>query len=155
MDSQQRRMYTTRELEAAKVLATFHLAGVEFVGDVAIVYCPVKSQVQQPVNAAKPGPPAENPALGTNHQPQPVTRPSLLSSTPFLNTNPTSVLSGTSHGTSAISQAQIPYRYSCYQCDYVSQRVGCIVNHMTKKHSMEKALVDRVRIRASAVQMLW
>ncbi|OAG41767.1 hypothetical protein AYO21_04002 [Fonsecaea monophora] len=57
--------------------------------------------------------------------------------------------------TQSLVQRPAPYRYSCYACQYVSQRVGCVVNHMVNQHGVDRAQVDRARIEASRVQMLW
>ncbi|OAL35341.1 hypothetical protein AYO20_05392 [Fonsecaea nubica] len=115
-----------------------------------------------------------NPALHRGSQPHPAPstgtfiRPSapLRPGTPFAHQSPTPT-AGThqaaipdSHArplppTQSPAQTPAPYRYSCYACQYVSQRVGCVVNHMVNQHGVDRARVDIARIEASRVQMLW
>lgn len=51
------------------------------------------------------------------------------------------------------SRPPAPFRYSCYMCEYISQRVGVVVNHLERKHGVDRYQIDRRRIETSAVQM--
>ncbi|OQU99230.1 hypothetical protein CLAIMM_04895 [Cladophialophora immunda] len=160
MESRQPREYTRLDLEAAQTLATFRLTAVETVRDVEVVFYPAESQVPPPANAPAPDPAAANPAMGKSRQLQPVAGPPIVPSAPLAHGNSTSALSNVHQVTATPraapdSQAKARHRYSCYMCHHVSQKVGCVVNHMAKQHGLERVLVDRARIEASGVQMLW